>query len=151
MNRDDLGEAGREAWDQAHSTEWATPPDEGAILHLCRLEDEAVTLVEGIQAHGAVQSEPIVSPRGDVVGTRWVAHPLVGELRKLDAVLLKLRSSLGLDPESRAKMGLDLIRPDDRPDKLDELVEERRQRRAAVANGTYTGESWPGSHNGHKR
>ena len=44
MNRDDLGEAGKEVWDAAHSTKWAASQDEGAVFHLAKREDEAAQL-----------------------------------------------------------------------------------------------------------
>jgi hypothetical protein len=70
-----------------------------------------------------------VTPRGEVVGEDLVSHPALGELRKLDKSLGELRSRLGLDPESRAR--LHLVEHDG-PDWLDVLKAEMQSRRAGV-------------------
>jgi P27 family predicted phage terminase small subunit len=126
-----LGDAGREAWAAAWAVEWTADPDTGTITHLCRLEDEAANIVEVIERDGYCRLEPIVSPRGHVVGERWASHPLLGDLRKLDAQLVALRDRLGLDPASRARIGLDAA--ERRADALDLLGQRRQERLAKVA------------------
>jgi len=124
-----LGDAGRDAWIQAFAVRWTHAPDVAGVAHLARLEDEAQELVVTIARDGVVAKRPIVTPKGEVVGAEWVAHPLIAELRKLDRQLVELRATLGLDPASRARLGLNAI--ENRPDAIDELQERRRQRLAA--------------------
>jgi hypothetical protein len=123
-----LGEAGRATWAAAWAVSWAKAPDAAGITHLCRLEDEATALVATIEEQGLTLTRPIVAPKGDVVGEERVMHPAVGELRRLDAQLVTLRATLGLDPASRARIGLQAL--DRKPDALDELRERRRERLA---------------------
>jgi hypothetical protein len=121
-----LGEDGREVWALAWGANWSKAPDAAQIAHLCRLEDEAERLIRVIESQGMTLMRPIVAPRGDVVGEEVVMHPGIAELRKLDSQLMALRASLGLDPQSRARMGVEMY--DRRPDALDEIVEQRRKR-----------------------
>jgi terminase small subunit-like protein len=123
---DALGVAGREAWLEAWAVKWTGPPDRAAIMALARAEDQAVCLIGAVDEAGVVQKRPIVSPRGDVVGSEYVAHPLLAELRRLDKQLESLRARLGLDPTSRARLGVEMFT--ERPDALDELRERRRER-----------------------
>ncbi len=125
-----LGEAGRAAWELATGVNWTDGPDAAQIAHFARLEDEAARLVAVISEQGVTQQRPIVTPKGDVVGTEFVAHPCLIELRKLDVQLVTLRASLGLDPVSRARTGLQTLDPES--DALDEIAEQRRKRRLAI-------------------
>jgi hypothetical protein len=52
-----------------------------------------------------VLAEPIVSPKGDVVGERRYAHPLLAELHRRDGTIGLLRDRLGLTPMARARLG----------------------------------------------
>jgi hypothetical protein len=125
-----LGDAGRAAWELAWDQDWTDQPDGAQIAHLARLEDEAAALATVVQEQGITAKRPIVTPKGDVVGEEFVVHPAVAELRKLDSQLLALRSSLGLDPMSRARAQLRAI---DEPDAIDELRQRRRERQARIA------------------
>ncbi len=129
-----LGEDGREVWVLAWGANWSKAPDAAQIAHLCRLEDEAERLIRVIEAQGMTLMRPIVAPRGDVVGEEVVMHPGIAELRKLDSQLMALRASLGLDPQSRARMGVEMY--DRRPDALDEIAEQRRKRLAALGGAS---------------
>jgi hypothetical protein len=126
-----LGVAGRDVWIDAWTVSWTQAPDAAGIAHLARLEDEAARLVATIDEQGVVSKRPIVSPKGNVVGDEWVSHPLIGDLRKLDAQLMRIRASLGLDPASRARLALNGF--EKRPDAIDELQQRRRERLAAMA------------------
>jgi hypothetical protein len=125
-----LGEAGRAAWELAWAVNWTGDPDAAQIGHLARLEDEAVRFVAIVAEQGVTQKRPIVTPRGDVVGDEYVMHPAVAELRKLDAQLVALRGTLGLDPTSRARVGLESLDPE--IDAIDEIAEQRRKRLLAI-------------------
>lgn len=127
---DGLGDAGREVWSAAHMVDSTRRPDRGVVLHLARLEDESVRMIDLIEKEGPVQRVPIVSPRGGVVGHRLEAHPLIASLRKVGAEILIVRSAIGLDPRSRASLGL--THYGDRPDAIDELQERRRLRLEAT-------------------
>lgn len=129
-----LGEAGRDVWIEAQSARWVVDSDQGALLHLCRLEDTAQTLELQIREDGTVREEPIVSPRGETVGYRLTAHPLIAEMRRLDQRTESLRGRLGLDPQGRARMGITEFR--NRPNKIDELKAQRDRRRRALGMPT---------------
>ena len=134
-----LGEPGRTAWVEAWGTGWLDAADRAQVAHLARLEDEAEALAERIECDGPVARRPIVSPRGDVVGEEWVAHPLLGQLRRLGTELQAVRASLALTPASRARLALERFEP--RPDALDELV-ERRRKRLAKRDAGHNGRSY---------
>lgn len=85
---------------------WAQLSDAATIRHLCRLEDRAALMTESIGADGMTLAEPIVSPRGDVVGQRSYAHPLVVQLGKVEALIVNLRGKLALDPNARVRLGI---------------------------------------------
>jgi hypothetical protein len=129
-----LGGDGREIWVLAWGANWSKAPDAAQIAHLCRLEDEAERLIRVIEAQGMTLMRPIVAPRGDVVGEEVVMHPGIAELRKLDSQLMGIRATLGLDPQSRARMGVEMY--DRRPDALDEIAEQRRKRLAALGGAS---------------
>lgn len=125
-----LGDDGREAWALAWGSNWSKAPDAATIAHLARLEDEAANMIVMIEQQGVTQKRPIVTPKGEIAGEEIVMHPGINELRKLDAQLVKIRAALGLDPSSRARLGVEMY--DRRPDAIDELAEQRRRRRAAM-------------------
>jgi hypothetical protein len=49
----------------------------------------------------------VVSPRGDVVGERLVAHPALSALRSIDRAIETVSASLGPTPAARRKMRAD--------------------------------------------
>ena len=106
MAPSDLGDAGRVAWDEANALPWLSATDSGAAAHLARLEDERATLAAVLTELGPMLEEPIVTPRGEVVGMRRVANPMIGELRKLDSLLLAARDRLALAPAPKARLGV---------------------------------------------
>jgi hypothetical protein len=79
-----LGEAGKATWDLAWSVTWTHSPDRGTIEHLCRLEDQAALLCEALDRDGVTVTKPVVTPRGEVVGTEFYEHPALKSLRGLD-------------------------------------------------------------------
>ncbi len=124
-----LGKAGKAAWKLAWSVSWTHPPDTSTIEHFCRLEDQAAKLTDALDRDGVTLTRPIVSPRGEVVGTDFYEHPALKSLRGLDRQLIELRRMLGLDPASRARLRLEV---ETGPDALDELKERREKRLAAT-------------------
>jgi P27 family predicted phage terminase small subunit len=132
MGVEGLGEAGRRCWEACQSADWVDARlDQAAVLHLCRLEDEAAGLCVVLERDGLTQGRPIIAPKGEVVGEEFVSHPALAELRKLDRSLGELRARLGLDPESRARLHLTIV---DGPDFVDVLKAELQARRAGVPN-----------------
>lgn len=104
-----LGVAGRALWRDIQALVWLHPSDRAAATHLCRLEDEREALQVKIDELGLMLSEPIVTPKGEVVGERLVANPLLGELRKLEKSIADLRAPLGLTPMARGRLGLQIV------------------------------------------
>jgi P27 family predicted phage terminase small subunit len=78
--------------------------DRWAIERFCDLLDERKVLRAVLDVDGAILREPVVSPRGDVVGERVVAHPALSALRAIDRALETVSASLGLSPAARRKM-----------------------------------------------
>ena len=103
-----LGRAGKAVWRECWKSAagWLSEGDRAAVAELAKLEDDLDLYRRTIEADGPVLEEIIQSSRGDVIGTRKVAHPLIRELRAAEAVALSLRESLGMNPRSRARIGL---------------------------------------------
>lgn len=122
-----LGGAGRSAWMEAWSCEWALTSDARSIEHLARLEDERVALLETVGAD-LLLVKVIVSPKGDVVGEEQYANPLLRELRRLDAPIQTLRDRLGLSPMARARLGQAVVqlRKDERALERERIMAEYR-------------------------
>jgi hypothetical protein len=129
---DGLGEPGRAVWDELGALDWTATSDTGSALRLAQLEDERAVLAETLKATGPLLAEPIVTPRGDIVGERQVANPLMRELRRLDAEILKLRDRFGLLPLSRARLGIAVMELA-RDDKAVERVMARYRAAASEA------------------
>jgi hypothetical protein len=83
--------------------------DRGAVLALARLEDDAAELRAAVDRLGVVLEEPIVTPRGDIAGTRVCVNPAVAALARLSTPLRDLRGLLGMTPMSRARLGIGLL------------------------------------------
>jgi P27 family predicted phage terminase small subunit len=105
--------------------DWITPADAAQVEHLARLEDQAQVLCDQLAHDGTVLSKPLVSPRGEVVGEERYEHPALRALRGLDKPLLELRKSLGLDPQSRARLQLEA---EEEWTELDEIKAKRARR-----------------------
>ena len=103
---DDLSKMGVEVWRDAAACSWIQGSDRLAVYRLAQLEDERAAMASEIANTGLMLSRPVVTPRGDVVGEEMVANPLLRETRRIDAAILELRKALGLDPMSRARLGV---------------------------------------------
>jgi P27 family predicted phage terminase small subunit len=97
--------------------------DSFAVEHVCHLLDEISHLRTLVSTIGHLQNEPIVTPSGAVVGEKWTANPAVAMLRKAEDALAKGLSSLGFDPTSRSRLGLNLAKTET---KLDQLIKSRQ-------------------------
>ena len=80
--------------------------DAPTVARYAELTAERGVWAEQLVEHGHLLEEVIVSPRGDVVGTRRVVNPAVGELRRIDRALDTLGDRLGLSPAARGRLGL---------------------------------------------
>jgi P27 family predicted phage terminase small subunit len=103
-----LGPAGRATWALAWAQGWVETPDCRQVEHLCRLEDEAAILCVDLDRDGPTLTKPMISPRGEILGEERYPHPALKSLRQLDKELRELRKSLGLDPQSRARLQLEV-------------------------------------------
>lgn len=79
--------------------------DHLAVRRLCELVDLRATL-HVVMVKAPILSEPIVSPRGDVVGERVVLNPVAGALKAVDKQIDALSDRLALSPAARARLGL---------------------------------------------
>jgi P27 family predicted phage terminase small subunit len=109
----------------AWAMDWITPADAAQVEHLCQLEDRAQTLIDQLARDGTILTKPLVSPRGEVIGDERYEHPALRALRGLDKPLLELRKSLGLDPQSRARLRLAV---EEESSELDDLKARREAR-----------------------
>ena len=85
---------------------WLADADRPIVERLARLVDELAIYRAALVKHGAVIEEMVVSPRGDVVGSKRVANPAVKMLHDAGVELNTLASAIGLSPASRARLGL---------------------------------------------
>jgi len=109
-----LGELGRAAWLDV----WEGLPvgvldakaDYLTVARLCEAADDREAARAAVVELGPLLDEPIVTPKGDVVGTRKVANPAAEMVRKLDKVIDDASDRLGLSPAARARLGLTISR-----------------------------------------
>ena len=102
-----LRAAGKAVWLEAWEAPWLDPTvDFASVAELARLEDEIAALRATLRRDGHTVRVPVVTPRGDVVGERVEANPAEQMARRAGKAIADLRKSLGLTPESRARLGL---------------------------------------------
>lgn len=125
-----LGPDGREIWRWAWTAApWLSPVvDLLGVKQLAELAEDVSALRKLIATRGYELEEPIVTPAGHVVGTRYIANPLLKELRSAEKQLDGLRSALALDPTSRSRLGLEIVKTHS---KLEQLIAQSRQRRTS--------------------
>lgn len=104
-----LGKVGRAVWRDLHDLKWAQISDGKALQRLAELEDERALLTDALNEHGPVLEKPVMTARGDVVGSELYANPAIRELRRLDVQILELLRGFGLTPMSRARLGLAVV------------------------------------------
>lgn len=86
---------------------WLSPRvDLIRVETVCRLVDDLASYREYVFKLGPLLEEPIVTPTGLEVGTRFVPNPAVKMLRDAEKQLDRELSALGFDPASRSKLGL---------------------------------------------
>lgn len=120
-----LGAGGLAAWEQAfRSASWLNAGHLAMVEDLARLRDDVELYRKAMTDHGALLGEPIVSPKGDVVGTRFVANPAEAMLRRALKAILELQTALGLTPMAKARLGLNLVETEQKISTLDRLRKE---------------------------
>ena len=102
---------------------WISELDLVALEDFARTWDEVYEMRDAIAADGFTYLEPIVTPAGNVVGEKPVAHPLLKELRSAQKQLDTLRKVLGFDPTSRAQLGIAEVK---RQSRVEELLSRRQ-------------------------
>jgi P27 family predicted phage terminase small subunit len=116
-----LGDAGMTAWKRSwEAAAWlGTAADEEVVGMYCELVDERAELRNLVRDHGR-------TTRGSQ--GQMVDHPHVGQLRAVEAEIVKLWAVIGLGPVNQAKLGITikaLAKQDDDPSRFEQL---RRQR-----------------------
>jgi P27 family predicted phage terminase small subunit len=111
---ENLGELGRQVWLDVWE---GLPPsvleaqaDYLTVARLCEAAEDRAAARAAVVELGPLLEEPIVTPRGDVVGIRKVANPAAEMIRKLDRVIDAGSDRLGLSPAARARLGLTISR-----------------------------------------
>jgi hypothetical protein len=127
-----LNASGLALWDATWRLPHITGSDFAMIEKLARLEDEAASLRAIVAEDGAVLRKPMQNSRGQVIGEESYPHPGIGALRKIGTEASAACAHLGLTPEGRRKLGLDVLTAPAEPDALDRIRETRRKRLAAV-------------------
>lgn len=84
--------------------------DRLSVTRLAEAVDDRKRARAALIEHGTLLEEPIVSPKGDVVGTRLVPNPAEAMLRRADKAIDELSDRLGLSPAARARLGLAISR-----------------------------------------
>ena len=115
---------------------WLTETDHPLVRILCQLwgdihEYRRIIALPTSEGGGRTRLEPIVSPSGQVVGARVVAHPLTRELRVAERSFEDLAALLGLTMASRDGLGL-------RAQKADAVDDLARKRAARIAGRAAT-------------
>ncbi|HUY24074.1 MAG TPA: P27 family phage terminase small subunit [Candidatus Saccharimonadales bacterium] len=126
-----LGEAAAITWREVKAgAPWLAAADRSTVQELVEREQDLEVCREALRRHGALLEEIVVSPRGDVVGTKLVANPAAAQVVKLQATILQLRAALGLTPIARVRMGLQVLEGERRASKVEELQARARARSA---------------------
>jgi P27 family predicted phage terminase small subunit len=102
----DFGEVALAVWREAWACPWMHESDRSAVQHLCTLESERHEMSRVVAEQGLTHSRPVVSPRGEQLGTELLANPLLRAISGVDKRIGEVRSSLGLTPVSRSRLGL---------------------------------------------
>lgn len=105
-----LGEIGRRAWlgvwDGFGVSVLNGSLDYSTVQRFAEAMEERETYRTELARLGPTMVEPIVSPRGDVVGERIVLNPVEAALRRVNKELDAASDRLGLSPTARARLGL---------------------------------------------
>ena len=73
---------------------------------MARTIDDMAQARAEIERDGLTLRQPVVSPRGEVIGERTVINPAEGALRRAQRRLEALLTQLALTPTARRRLGL---------------------------------------------
>ncbi|MGH7861578.1 MAG: P27 family phage terminase small subunit [Candidatus Dormibacteraceae bacterium] len=119
-----LDAAAVQLWQElAAEAPWLTLADRSSVEDLTRLYIDLGDLRAAVRERGVVIEEVIPDPRGGVVGTRLVANPAAALALRTQAAIGSLRASLGLSPQSRARLGLLTLQGRTEVSKLEQFLE----------------------------
>lgn len=135
-----LKKAGRSMWERVWSCEgksWLAPSvDVFQVEQLCELADEIALYRELVLAEPLLE-EPVVSPTGKRVGTRFYRNPAELMHRHARAQYLSILSSLGFSPSDRARLNLAEVKT---AGVLQELLDRHRSSRGSRSTEADQGE-----------
>jgi P27 family predicted phage terminase small subunit len=120
-----VGRAGTALWESVwlHAQAWISPDlDLGTVEMAVMTRDFVEQCRSAINADGLTLKEPIVTPTGELVGERLVAHPLIKEQRAAEKQLERWLSLLALTPTDRARLGLAQVK---QQSVLEKLIDAR--------------------------
>jgi hypothetical protein len=123
---DGLEPAGERFWADVWTagSVWLSPQLDYATVELASRTFDEIAIYRRALAVGPLLTEPIVSPSGKQVGTRFVANPAAKMLRDAEASLLKWLVVLAIPPTSRAVLGLVQVKAQS---SLEQLMRGRNQ------------------------
>ena len=103
---DDLSDFAREVYEETgRQCPWLDASDRLLVMQLAELEDECRQLRKVVAESGPVVMVPVVAG-ATVVGEKPVANPAVGQLRRAEGSLERVRHALALTPQVKARLGL---------------------------------------------
>lgn len=120
----ELGRRGQIEWERIWSAGFWLHPDEDYhwLVMIAQAYDDIDSFRRKVKKDGLIQS----GSQGQVI-----AHPLLAEIRKAEAVIQKSLSALGFSPSDRARLGLAEVK---QQSALEELM-AKRNARASKPNG----------------
>lgn len=123
-----LTEDGQQVWRLVLSgVRWRKDVDLLAVARFTELFEERQLARAALLQHGMLQTEPIVTPRGDVVGQRLTANPAVSILASTDRSLDSLSAQLGLSPAARARLGLEATAAELKAAEIERVLSSKRR------------------------
>jgi P27 family predicted phage terminase small subunit len=129
---------GKQAWTAVWTDagKWLQTMDSPAVESFCKLCDQLADMDRQVRKDGLSFMRPIITPRGTVVGTEPYPHPLLEQMRKAEASLVKVAAEYALSPQSRTKLGLVQVQT---ASKFEQLLERQRQRQT---EGVIEADGW---------
>jgi Phage terminase, small subunit len=103
-----LGPAVAKAWQFGWGLPWIAESDLPTIQAFAVASDRHAVICQALGEQGLTLSQPVQSAKGALLGEKLIAHPLLGELRRVEAALAKLRAELLASPQARARVGIAL-------------------------------------------
>ena len=107
---DHFGPVGLTIWTEIHRSMpiLHRDLDRHTVTRYCDIAVDAIRARDAVELLGLLIEQPIVSPSGSVVGTKYVLNPAEAALRRADKALDSLADRLGLSPTARARLGVEI-------------------------------------------